>query len=305
MTWAGLGWLGRAAAAPRAVGAGTRPHQAPKAPIEGRQVAKAGVEGDCRDRLVRPAQAHGGAVEARTQHDIGVASCRPAAGRYAGNDTGWLPPRARGRRARAGRSRARRASIRRSAAVMRRSSRRLGHRPAPLLPASASATAPARRSESSSSAAPSPSSRAASASAISGMSAGSGGRCGSVNAVRRAPGTAATTVSRYSGVKWKARQRSPVPCSWPHSKQVPALPSSRAPGASTALPSRERYWNVPLRHRGDADVLVLLLERPVLRTGAADDVAHAPAQARRQHMQGGSHRRSLAIFPKRRRAAGP
>src|SRR5262249_39780946 len=68
---------------------------------------------------------------------------------------------------------------------------------------------------------------------------------GIANIVRRAPGTAATIASRKSGVKWKARQRSPVACSWPHSKQLPSSPSSTAPGASTAEPRVERYWNVP------------------------------------------------------------
>src|SRR5262249_1578647 len=34
-------------------------------------------------------------------------------------------------------------------------------------------------------------------------------------------------------------------CVWPHSKQLPSSPSSTAPGASTAEPRVERYWNVP------------------------------------------------------------
>ncbi len=40
-------------------------------------------------------------------------------------------------------------------------------------------------------------------------------------------------------------QRSPTPCSWPHSKHDPALPSISEPGASSAAPAALRYWNEP------------------------------------------------------------
>ena len=51
---------------------------------------------------------------------------------------------------------------------------------------------------------------------------------------------------------------------------------------------------------GDADVVVPLLERPVVGSGPADDIADAPAFAGKQIADGNVHGRQIAISPKNR-----
>ena len=198
---------------------------------------------------------------------------------YARNDMGSSPPRARGQSA----SPVRAPHPQSGATRRSRAARRVGladaqlgaHRQAPSPPrqrgAAPALRAPRRRRM------PPP------AAAISGMSSGNGGSRGTTNSVCRAPGIAAAIASKCVASKWKARQRSPVPCSWPHSKHAPSLPRSTAPGASTAEPCVDRYWNAALRYRSDARSMVLLCERPVARAGVACHVADAPTRTRCQN----------------------
>ena len=60
---------------------------------------------------------------------------------------------------------------------------------------------------------------------------------------RRRPASAASR-SKYSRSYKNATRRSPSPCSCPHSKQWPWLPSISEPGVINPRPSGERYWKL-------------------------------------------------------------
>src|SRR5579871_2509668 len=65
-----------------------------------------------------------------------------------------------------------------------------------------------------------------------------------LNSTRRPPESAAI-CSKYPGAYPNETQRSPDPCSCPHSKQAPALPNSSDPGVINSHPIGARYWKLP------------------------------------------------------------
>ena len=84
---------------------------------------------------------------------------------------------------------------------------------------------------------------------------------GSPRVARRAPASAAN-CSKYSGAYQNDTQRSPAPCSWPHSKLCPGLPSISEPGVISAAAERGAVLKGACNDERDRRS-----DRAVLRTG--------------------------------------
>ena len=88
--------------------------------------------------------------------------------------------------------------------------------------------------------------------------------------------------------------------------EAPAIVSEQQrAGIEQSVPGVRAIGEAPLDDGGDAEAVVPLLERPIGRSGAADDFVHAPAVAGRQRSLGGSLVRRLCRAPAPRDRTSP
>jgi hypothetical protein len=83
----------------------------------------------------------------------------------------------------------------------------------------------------------------------------------------------------YAGSNENEMQRSPIPCSWLHSKCCPGLPRSSEPRDHQLATCTGAVLKAPRRDNRNVEIRMLLFEGAIAWSRSAEHFGHAPAVA--------------------------